>query len=110
MPCHEALGEILRAFQLGGFLGWPENLQPTCAEYVDDAGRQRRFRADDGEVNFFLFGEIGERLRIGNGQVFHLDLVRRARISRCDVDFLKPRRFGEAPGQCMFATAGTDDE
>jgi hypothetical protein len=62
VPRHEALGEVLRAFELGGFLGRAEDLQAAGAEDVDDAGGEGRFRADDGQVDLFLLGEVGERL------------------------------------------------
>ena len=110
MAGHEALGEILRAFELRGFLGRAEDLQAAGAEDVDDAGRQRRFRADDGEVDLVLLGEIGQRFRIGDVEVFQLVLARRAGIAGGDQDLLQAGGLGEAPGQRVLATAGTDDE
>ena len=110
VPHHEALGEILRALELRGFLGRAENLQAARAENVHDAGGERRFRADDGEVHAFLLGEIGERLRVGEVHVLQLVLARRAGVAGGDKDFLQAGRIGQAPGQSVFAAAGADDE
>ena len=60
MALHEGLGEILGAFQLRGFLGRAEDLQAVLAEDVDDAGGQRRFRADHGQRDVFLAREFGQ--------------------------------------------------
>jgi hypothetical protein len=59
VPGHEALGEILRTFELSGFPGWAENLQAAGAKQVDNAGGKRRLRADDGELDFLPDGEVG---------------------------------------------------
>jgi hypothetical protein len=87
---HEALGEILGGFKLRGFLGRAKNLQATGAENIDHAGCQRRFRADDGEVDLVLLGEISQGFRIGDVDVFQLVLARRAGIAGGDVNFLQP--------------------
>ena len=63
MARHEALGEILGGFELGGFLGRAKDLQATGAENIDHAGCQRCFRADDGEVDLVLLGKISQRHR-----------------------------------------------
>jgi hypothetical protein len=110
VPGHEALGEVLRAFELRGFLGRAEDLQAAGAEDVDHAGGERRFRADDGEVDLLLLGEVGEGLRIGDVDVLQLVLARRAGVAGGDVDLLQAGGLGQAPGQRVFATAGTDDE
>jgi hypothetical protein len=38
VPGHEALGKILRAFELGGRLARAEDAQATGAKHIDDAG------------------------------------------------------------------------
>ena len=104
----KALGEILGGFELGGFPGRAENLQAAGAEDVDDAGRQRRFRADDGEVDLVLLGEISQGFRIGDVDVFQLVLARRAGVAGGDANLLQAGGLGQAPGQRMLAAAGTD--
>ncbi len=110
VPRHEALGEVLGAFQLRGGLGGAEDAQAAGAEDIDDAGRQRRFRADHGQVDVFLLGEIGQGVDVGERQVFQLRLARRAGIAGRDQHLLQARRLGQAPGEGVFAAAGADDE
>jgi hypothetical protein len=105
---HEALGEILGGFKLGGFLGRAEDLQTTGAENIDHASRQRRFRADDGEVDLVLLGEISQGFRIGDVDVFQLVLARRAGVAGGDVNFLHTFGLRQTPGHGVFAAAGTD--
>ena len=108
MAGHEALGEILRGFELGGFPGRAENLQAAGAEDIDHAGRQRRFRADDGEVDLVLLGEISQGFRIGDIDVFQLVLARRAGIAGGNANLLQAGGLGQAPGHGVLAAAGTD--
>ena len=65
---------------------------------------------DNGQVNFFLFGEIGERHRVGDVDVLDLVFKCGPGIAGRDVDFLQTRGLGQAPSQCMFASARADDE
>ena len=107
---HEVLGEILRGFELRGFLGRAENLQAAGAEDVDHAGGERRFRADDGEVDLVLLGEISQGFRVGDVDVFQLVLARRAGVAGGDENLLQAGRLRQAPGHGVLAAAGTDDE
>ena len=72
VPLHKGLGEILRAFELCGFLRGAKNLQPARAEHIDDARRQRRFRPDHGEVNMLITRKIRQRVNIGDRQIFQI--------------------------------------
>jgi hypothetical protein len=110
VPDHEALGEVLRTLELSGLPGRPENLQAASAKKVDDARRKRRFRADDRQLDFLSGGKIGECFRVAEIDVFEFTLTRRAGVSRGDEDLLQPRSFCQTPGQCVFATAGTNDQ
>ena len=47
----QRLGEALGAFQLPRRLGRPERLEAGGVEIVDDAGRDRRIRADHDEID-----------------------------------------------------------
>lgn len=107
---HEGLGEVLRALELRRFLGRAEHLQAALAEVVDDAGRQRRFRADQGEGNLLVLGEIGEIVERAQLDVLQARILRGAAVAGRNVDGLNARRLGELPGERMFAAAGTDDE
>ena len=110
VPDHEALGEILGTFELCRFPGWPENFQAARPENVDHASCQGRFGADDGKMDFFSLGEISQRLRIGQLDVFQFRLAGGSGIARCDINTLHAGRFCQAPGQRVFASTGTDDE
>jgi hypothetical protein len=101
---HEALGEILGGFKLGSFLGRAEDLQTTGPENIHHASRQRRFRADDGEVDLVLLGEISQGFRVGDIDVFQLVLARRAGIAGGDVNL----HTWSSPGRGVFAAAGAD--
>ena len=50
-PGHQPLGKILARLDRGGRLRVTENPQSRRAEPIDDAGRQRRLRAYDRQVN-----------------------------------------------------------
>jgi hypothetical protein len=105
VPGHEALGEVLRAFELRGFLAWAEDFQATGAKKIDDTGSQGRFGADDGQRHLLLFGEIGEGVEIGDGDIFKRSVRSRAGVARRDKDLLQARRLRQTPGECMLATA-----
>ncbi len=55
VDAHEVLGEGLARLDFGGALVWAEDWDAEFLEMVHDARRQRRFGADDGEVDAFLF-------------------------------------------------------
>ena len=63
MALHERLGERLRALELGGGLRRPEDAQAAGAKDVDRAGGERRFRADDGEVDLLVERRTGRARR-----------------------------------------------
>ena len=108
---HELLGEILRAFELGGGLGRAEYLQPGGAEGVDHAGRQRRFRADHGERDVRLAAdEFNQRGNVRQWHVVEPVLGRRAAVAGRDEDLRDAGGLRELPGQSVFASAGADDE
>ena len=58
----------------------------------------------------FLFGEVGQRLDVSDGQVSQLGLARRAGIPRRHINDLETVCFGEPPGECVLTSAGTDDK
>ena len=61
---HELLGEHLARLQLGRLLRRPEDAQPRLVEDVDDALRQRVFRADDGQADLLLLGEADQGVEV----------------------------------------------
>jgi len=105
---HEALGEILGGFELGGFPGRAEDLQAAGAEDVDDAGSERRFGADHGEVYAFALGEGREGDRVDEVDVLQPGFAFRSGVAGGNVNSMHAFRLGEAPGHRMLAAAGTD--
>ena len=65
---HELLGEHLAALELGGLLARPEDGQPAAGELVGQPQGERQLRADHGQVDLHLAGELGEL-----GHVLDLD-------------------------------------
>ena len=64
VPRHERLREILRALELGGGPRRTEDPEPRGAERVDDAGGERRLRADDRQRDLLVLrerDEVGDR-------------------------------------------------
>ena len=55
---HEFLGENLRRFEPRGALGRTEDAQAVRLKKIDDAGGERVVRADDGEVDALVLGEL----------------------------------------------------
>jgi hypothetical protein len=106
---HEAFGEVLRAFELGGFPGRTEDLQTAVAKNIDDAGGERRFGTDYREMDLVLCGEVSERFRVGDVDVFEFTLAGRAGVAGGDEDLLQTGGLRQPPGECVLATAGADD-
>src|SRR5690606_33520969 len=80
------------------------------AKDIDDACGQGRFRPDQSQIDAFLLGKVGERIRISDRNVLELLLARRAGVTRGEIDTLQAGRLGQAPGKSVFTTTGTDDE
>ena len=108
---HELLGVILRAFELGGGLGRAKNPQPGGAKRVDHACRQRRFRADHGERDVAVAAhKLKQRGNRGERHVDQTVLGCRAAVAGRDEYLGDTGRLRELPRQCVFASAGADDE
>ncbi len=107
----EVLGEGLGAFQLGGGGGRAEDVQAARAEQVDHALHQRRFRADDGQLDVLL-GEVGQLLdgQHVDGHVFTLGFGGGAGVARGNEDLLDALVLRHFPGQGVLAAAAADDQ
>ncbi len=107
----EILGESLGAFQLGGTGGWPEAVQATGTEQVDDTGYQWHFRADDGQGDVFL-GKVGKLLQRQDvdGDVLAFGFDGGAGVAGGNEDFLDTRVLRHFPGQGMFTATAADDQ
>ena len=101
----QVLAKHLAGFELGGRAGWAERAQAGILKRVDNAGGERRFRADDGEVDFVLSREIQQPRDVVGGNVDILGVDRRAGVARRDEHALGARALSDLPRQRMFAAA-----
>ncbi|MNY09398.1 hypothetical protein D3C86_1423130 [compost metagenome] len=106
----EILGEALGAFKLGRRFRRSEGGDAGGTQIIRQTRNQRRFRADDNEVDCLFFRK-GDDGRV----VFHIKrnecrVVGDAGISRGGIKFFKQGRLGNFPRQRMFASAGTDQQ
>ncbi|MND98122.1 hypothetical protein D3C80_904620 [compost metagenome] len=62
----EIFGEGFRAFELRRTLRWAEDFQTSGAKCIHHANHQRRFRADDGQIDFLVLGKAQQRRNIGH--------------------------------------------
>jgi hypothetical protein len=78
----QRLGKPLGAFKLGSLPARPERLDAGVREIVDDAGRQRRFRADHHEIHLVGSAETNHRGMVGDVQRHAFGFPRGAGIAR----------------------------
>ena len=107
---HERLREVLRALQLRGLLRRAEDLQAALAEFVDDAGGQRRLGADHGQADAFAHGQVGQLVRVADGHVADVRVECGAAIAGRGHHGLNALGLREFPCQRMFTATGAYDE
>ena len=83
---------------------------PAPCQIVDDACGQRRFRADHDKLDFLVLAEGNDRGVVRDVERDTFGLSRNARISRRTVELIHQRACADLPRQCVFASAGTEDE
>lgn len=90
--------------------GWPEDVQPGGTERVDHANDQRRFRANDGQIDVLILREAKQRRNIGDadGDVLQRRLQSGIGVARRDIDGINQRRLSRFPGQRVLAPAVAD--
>ena len=106
----ERLGESLGALEPRGLLARPERLDAGAREIVDDAGGERRFRADHDEIDVIAPAEIDHRGVVGNVERHAFGFARDAGIARRAPEFGHQRRGRDLPRQSVFAAAGTEQK
>jgi len=106
----DVLAKRLAAFELRGGFGRAENLQAGRGEFIDDALDQRRFGADDGQIDFFVGREFEQRVDVlrADGQVDGAGFG--ARVAGRAKNGIHQRRLADFPGQSMFASAAADNQ
>ncbi len=86
MTREEIFGEGFGAFKLRRAFRWAEDFQPCGTERIDNANYQRRFRANDGQVNLLALRKAQQRRNIGDADshVLQRRFQRGARVTRGD--------------------------
>src|SRR5690606_28356433 len=108
----EVFSEGLGAFQLGGRLGWAEDLQAFALEVVHDTFYQWGLRAHDGQGHAFLLGEVAQPFQVQNvnGDIANLGLAGGAGIAWRYEHLFHLGGLGGLPGQGMFPSAAADNQ
>ncbi len=104
----QVLAEDLAPFQLGGRLVGTEDAQLGGLKGVDQAADQGHFRADDGQLDVVLLGELDEPRDVGGRNVDIFRVEGRAGIARRDEDASHSPALAEFPCQRMLAPAIAD--
>ena len=88
----------------------PNALIPAACEIVDDAGRERRLRADHDQIDRMALAEFDHRRMVGDIERDAFGFPRDAGIARRAPEFCQQRRGRDLPRQRVFAAAGTEQE
>ena len=107
---HDFLAESLGAFESSGSCRRAESAETASAEFIHHTGDQRNFRANDGKVNLFCNGEVGDGLRVCDIHGDALAEVCHARVTRSANESVAHGRLLYSEGDCIFTAAATDYE
>ncbi len=111
VACHELLGEVLGAFDLGGGLVRAERLDAGGFEIVDDAFDQRHFRSDEHPVVLVAAHEFDERGVVRQAALRGADAIElHAGIAGGDGHLVDAAAAHERVGDGVLTRAGTDDQ
>ena len=110
MTREEIFGEGFGAFQLRCTFRWTEDFQARCAERIHHANHQRRFRADDGQIDVLGLGKAQQRRDIGHADshVLQRGFQCGTGVTRCHEDGFNLRRLRRFPRQRVLAPAVTN--
>ena len=107
---HSALVNPLEPSSCAACLLGPNALMPARVEIVDDAGRERRLRADHDEIDRVALAELDHRGVVGDIERDAFGFARDAGIARRAPEFRHQRGGCDLPRQSVFAAAGTEQE
>ncbi len=111
MPSEEILSKRFRAFKLGGTLSRAKDFQSRSLECIYHANHQRRFRANDSQIDLLVLGEAqqGRDIRRAHGDVLQSWLQRRTGVAGRNKNGAYQRGLGRFPRQGMLASAVTNN-
>ena len=112
MPGEKILGKGLGAFQLRGSSCGTKAMQVGSLEGIDHSQHQRGFGTDNGQIDLFVFGKLGQDRNVisSDSDIFEFRFMGRTGITRCHVYDLHVFRLGCFPGQGMLTPAATNDQ
>ncbi len=103
---HKALG----AFERGGCLARAEGRDPRAFERIDEAGDERRLRADDDKIDCRLPAEGDQPRRVAGRDRHAFRLLGDPGIARRAIDLVDQGRGGDRPAQRVLAPARPDHQ
>jgi hypothetical protein len=106
----EILDEPLGGFEPRARRRRAERFDPGLFQPVRETGGQRRFRADDGEIDSFLPCERHQRVQRHRIDGDAFGLPRDAGIARRAIELRHQGARAERPGQRMLASARADEK
>ncbi len=95
---------------MGGRFGGTENGNADFLKMVYDAGGQRSFRPDDGQVNSIFPTEFSQPFDIIGLNVQVLGNFSRAGITRGGINLFCPGALGNFPDQSVLPSATADNK
>jgi len=99
------LGEAFRSLELRRRSGRTESLDAGPRKIIDDAGDQRRFRADYDEADSLVLAEGDNRLMVGEIEVHALRELGYPRVAGGRVKLTQHGACREFPCKGMFPSA-----
>ena len=107
---HDFLGEGLAALEPGGGAARAEHEQAVLGEQIGDAGDQRGFGADDGQIDLLAAGEGQQAGEIVGCDGDRVGLLLDAGVARRAEHLGGQRRGTEGMNEGVFATAAADNQ
>ena len=107
---HDVFGEGLGRFDPGAGRGGPEDRMAGCRESVGQAGRQRRFRPYDGQVDPVVAGRVDQAVKVVRGDGEVAGELGRAGIAGGAEDFDRRVVAAEGPSESMLPPSAADDQ
>ncbi len=104
----DALGEGLRALELGGQAARPEGADARRLEIVDEARHERPLRPDHHEIDAVLPAERDDRRVVVDVEVDAAGDLRDAGIARRGIEVLQQRAGAQRPGERVLASTRSD--
>ncbi len=107
---HQLLGEVLAGLDAGGSGGRAEYPKACLRESIRDSSRKRNFRADHGQVNAMLLGELHEFWNLSLLKRNALGLNCNPGVTGCAIDLADTSGTAQGIHNSMLASASPDNQ